>query len=77
MTIKQFSKMTGIDYQEVVTAVARSGIRVRGRLVEYNSENLKQAVIDYLKQKERKKEHELAEVRRSICSAHQLDETWV
>lgn len=76
MTMKQFSKLTGMDYAEVQKAVQESEIHVRGRNVEYNSGNLRRVVLDYLKRKEQKEEHALAETRRAICGVHDIGEAW-
>ena len=66
MTIKEFSILSGMDYQECVNAVAASEYYVRGKLIDYEPEQLRKALIEYLRGKERGCEHRLAEIRRKL-----------
>ena len=76
MTMQLFSKMTGIDYQDVQLAVKNSEIHVPGKNIEYSSSELQRVVTEHLQRRERRIEHELATVRKDICKAHNLMEAW-
>lgn len=73
MTIKEFSILTGIDYQECVNAVAASSVHVRGKLIDYEPEQIRSAVIDYLQKKERIGEHKLADIRRKLVLVYGME----
>lgn len=77
MTLQLFSKMTGIVYTDVQKAVLESEIHVHGKRVEYSTEGIQTAVKRYLQKRERRLERELAQVRREICKASNLQDGWV
>lgn len=72
MILKEFATQTGIEYPIVSAAMNCSRHHVHGRNVDYMPEQIREAVMDYLKDKEKTLEHKLAEVRRGIVNAHNM-----
>lgn len=73
MTIKEFALITGISYAEVTKAVEQSPDYVSGKLIDYDPEVLRNAVTVYLREKERKGEHRLADIRRKLVSVYGME----
>ena len=72
MTVKEFAESTGIEYSTVSIAVNESEYHRRGKNVQYEPEQIREAVMDYLKDREKILEGKLAAVRRSIVSAYDM-----
>ena len=73
MTIKEFALITGISYAEVSKAVEQSPDHVSGKLIDYDPEVLRSAVTTYLREKELKGEHRLAEIRRKLVNVYGME----
>ena len=73
MTIKEFVRQSGLDYQEVVRAVSFSEVHRYGKRVDYPFAELRSAVIEWLRIKERKAEHRVANVRRDLVRAYAVE----
>ena len=73
MTVKEFARQSGIEYNEVLNAVFFSKIHKRGKNVNYPFEDLRRAVVEWLQIKERRAEHKLANVRRDLVRAYTVE----
>ena len=73
MTVKEFARQSGIEYNEVLNAVFFSEIHKRGKNVNYPFEKLRSAVVEWLQIKERRAEHKLANVRRDLVRAYAVE----
>ena len=73
MTVKEFARQSGIEYNEVLNAVFFNEIHKSGKNVNYPFEELRSAVVEWLQIKERKGEHRLANVRRDLVRAYAVE----
>ena len=73
MTVKEFARQSGIEYNDVLNAVFFSEIHQSGKNVNYPFEKLRSAVVEWLQIKERRAEHKLANVRRDLVRAYAVE----
>ena len=73
MTIKEFARKSGIEYQDILNMILISKIHKRGKNVDYPFENLRSAVVEQLMIKREKAEQKLADIKLDLQRAYYVE----
>lgn len=73
MTIKEFARQSGIEYQYLVNMILTNKIHKRGKNVDYPFENLRSAVVEQLMIRQEKAEQKLAGIKLDLKRAYAVE----